>query len=219
MSQRQTLFDSWKIFRIIAEFVDGFETMADIGPAVTVFGSARAPATHPYYSIAEKLTYALSNKGFATITGGGPGMMEAANQGAHRAGGVSCGVGVDLPFEAEYNPFVDRKYRLCLRYFFVRKVLFLKYSQAFIFLPGGVGTLDELFEVLTLIQTKKAKPVPIFLVGIDFWTGLIQWMKEAPLREQFIHADDLNLWTMTDDCDLIVEKIVAAQQIEPNVVF
>lgn len=218
MSQRQTIPDSWKIFRIIGEFVDGFETMSNIGPAVTVFGSARALETHPHYAIAEKLTFDLAKKGFAIITGAGPGMMQAANQGAQRAGGISCGVGVDLPFESE-NPFVDRKYRLSFRYFFVRKVMFLKYSQAFIFLPGGIGTLDELFEVMTLIQTKKAKQVPIFLVGVEFWQGLIQWLQTSPLKQKFIELHDLNLFTVTDDCDSIVQSIAAAPPISPNPVF
>ncbi len=207
-NERKGQIEAWKVFRIIAEFVDGFETMADIGPSVSIFGSARIDESHPSYAIAKDLAYKISKKGMSVITGGGPGIMQAANQGAREAGGVSCGVSIDLPFEEQHNPFVDRKYKLCLRYFFVRKVLFLKYAQAYIFLPGGFGTLDELFEALTLVQTKRSEKFPIFLIGTAFWQGLMDWLKAVPLKEKFIKEEDFKTFTLTDDIDFVVSEIM-----------
>ncbi len=207
MTKNQLHFDSWKIFRIISEFVDGFETMADIGPSVTIFGSARLSPDHPYYKLGETIGRKISEKGIGVITGGGPGLMEAANKGAQVGGSPSCGVAVDLPFEDDANPFVDKKYLLKLRYFFIRKVLFIRYAQAYVFLPGGLGTLDELFEAMTLMQTHKTKPFPIFLVGKSHWEGLLNWAKNTLLEQNFISQSDLDELTITDDPDLIADTI------------
>ena len=209
MSEHKLQFDAWKVFRIISEFVEGFEKMTDIGPSVTIFGSARIPEAHPYYLQAKELAHKISQKGFSIITGGGPGLMAAANQGAREAGGRSCGVSIDLPFEDEHNPYVDRKYRLCLRYFFVRKVMFLRYAQAFVFLPGGFGTLDELFETLTLIQTHRSAAFPVFLFGSAYWQGLLDWLQAFPLKQNLINTADLKIAILTDDIDVIVDSIVA----------
>lgn len=208
MTEHKLELDAWKIFRILAEFVEGFETMTNLGPSVTIFGSARVAPTHPYYQIGKELANKIAKQGLGIITGGGPGLMAAANEGAREAKGRSCGVSIDLPLEEQHNPFVDRKYQLCLRYFFVRKVMFLRYAQAFIFLPGGVGTLDELFETLTLIQTRRTKPFPVFLFGTAYWQGLIDWLKAGPLQEKFINTSDLELFTLTDDVDFVVKTIV-----------
>jgi uncharacterized protein (TIGR00730 family) len=189
--------DVWRIFRIMAEFVDGFETMAQVGPAVSVFGSARTKPTDRYYQLAIDMGQELSKRGFAVITGGGPGIMEAAHKGAHEAGGVAVGLNISLPQEQKANPF--QSVSLNHHYFFVRKVMFVKYSHAFVCFPGGFGTMDEFFESLTLIQTLKIDPFPVLLMGSDFWTGLIEWMRETILdRFQAIHGDDLNLFRITD---------------------
>lgn len=208
MSERKIQIDAWKVFRIISEFVEGFEMMTDIGPSVSLFGSARVEPTHPYYEMTRDLAYKISKKGFGVITGGGPGLMEAANKGASEAGGVSCGLSIELPHEMEYNPYVDRKYKICLRYFFVRKVMFLRYAQAFIFLPGGYGTLDELFETLTLVQTNRTKEFPIYMIGKEYWKGLLDWVKASPLEHKFINSSDLEIFTLTDDIDEVVDGIV-----------
>lgn len=199
--------DAWRIFRILSEFVDGFETMTDIGPSVTVFGSARVKPTNVYYQLAVEVTKKIAEKGFGIITGGGPGIMEAANKGAQVASGISCGININLPFEEDSNPYVNPKYRLKLRYFFVRKVLFIRYAQAFVFLPGGFGTMDELFEALTLIHTHKIKPTPIFLMGSDYWEGLIRWLKEYPLKQSYLEPTDLELLTISDDPDFVAQQI------------
>lgn len=201
--------DAWRVFRIISEFVEGFETMTDIGPSVSFFGSARVQPDHPYYKLGTEVAKKIAKKGFAIITGGGPGIMEAANQGAQEAKGRSCGINIDLPFEAESNPHIDSKYRLHFRYFFVRKVMFVRYAQAFVFLPGGFGTLDELFEALTLIQTKKIKVFPIFLMGSTYWKGLIDWMKGTILKEGNLSPEDFDLITITDDPDEVANAIEA----------
>lgn len=200
-------FDAWRIFRILSEFVDGFETMADIGPSVTVFGSARVKPNNVYYQLAVEVTKKIAEKGFGIITGGGPGIMEAANKGAQIASGVSCGININLPFEEDSNPYIHPKYRLRLRYFFVRKVLFVRYAKAFVFLPGGFGTMDELFEALTLIHTNKIKPTPIFLMGSAYWEGLIRWMKDYPLKESYLVPEDLDLLTISDDPDFVANEI------------
>lgn len=199
--------DAWRVFRIISEFVDGFETMTHIGPSVSIFGSARLPPDSPYYKLAIDAAEHISKKGFAIITGGGPGIMEAANKGAQMANGKSCGLGVDLAFEAELNPFIDRKYRLNFRYFFVRKVMFIRYAQGYVFLPGGYGTLDELFEALTLIQTNKIHPFPIYLMGTEYWKGMMEWLTSTLIMEKCIDESDLKLLTITDDPEEVANGI------------
>lgn len=199
--------DSWRVFRIISEFVDGFETMTNLGPSVSFFGSARLPPSSIYYSLAVTTAQLVSLKGFAVITGGGPGIMEAANKGAQSVKGHSCGLAVDLPFEAEPNKYIDPKYRLTFRYFFIRKVMFIRYAQGYVFLPGGFGTLDELFEALTLIQTKKIHPFPIYLMGKSYWHGLIHWMKQDMTSYGCISEKDLEMITITDDPEEVANGI------------
>lgn len=199
--------DSWRVFRIISEFVDGFETMTSIGPSVSIFGSARLLPETPYYQLAVDVAKHISAKGFAVITGGGPGIMEAANKGAQEAKGASCGLSIDLPFETSSNAFIDGKYRLHFRYFFVRKVMFIRYAQGYVFLPGGFGTLDELFEALTLIQTKKIKPFPIYLVGKDYWVEMIKWIKETMLTHGCISKEDFDLFLITDSPEEVANGI------------
>ena len=181
--------DSWRIFRIMSEFVEGFEEMANVGPAVSIFGSARIPRGHPYYEFAEQVGRLLVRSGYAVITGGGPGVMEAANRGASEEGGQSIGLSIELPFEERPNEHV--KTVVSFRYFFVRKVTFVKYSSAFVILPGGFGTLDELFESLTLIQTQKIKPFPVVLVGDGYWDGLLGWFRNELLAQKMISQGDL----------------------------
>ncbi len=206
-ANRLLAIDSWKVFRIISEFVDGFETMTNLGPSVTIFGSARLPADSPYYNLAIETAKMIVEQGFSVITGGGPGLMEAANKGAQSVHGNSCGICIDLPFEDEPNAFIDPRYRLRFRYFFVRKVMFVRYAQGFVFLPGGFGTLDELFEALTLIQTKKINQFPIFLMGKVYWSGLISWLKDTALANGCLSEKDFNLITITDDPAEVAEKI------------
>lgn len=191
--------DSWRVFRIISEFVDGFETMTTIGPSVSIFGSARLKPSTVYYNMGIDVAEHIARKGFAIITGGGPGIMEAANKGAHSANGASCGLSIDLPWENKANEFVDNKYNLRFRYFFIRKVMFIRYAQGYVFLPGGYGTMDELFEALTLIQTKKIRPFPIYLMGKSYWEGLMEWITEMVLQHDCIAAEDLKLIQITDD--------------------
>lgn len=191
--------DAWRVFRIVSEFVEGFETMTNIGPSVSIFGSARIPPDSVYYNLAVDVAQHVTRKGFAIITGGGPGIMEAANKGAQEANGNSCGLAIDLPFEAEPNQYIDPKYRLTFRYFFVRKVMFIRYAQGYVFLPGGFGTLDELFEALTLIQTKKIKPFPIYLMGRSYWVEMLKWIEQTMLAEGCISAKDFDLFQITDD--------------------
>ncbi len=199
--------DSWRVFRIISEFVEGFETLTKLGPSVSIFGSARLQPTSPYYNLAIDVAQHISQRGFAIITGGGPGIMEAANRGAQSVNGRSCGLAIDLPFELEPNTFIDSKYRLQFRYFFVRKVMFIRYAQGYVFLPGGFGTMDELFEALTLIQTKKIRPFPIYLMGKEYWKGLMDWIKTTVLKEDCILPVDLNLILMTDDPEEVANGI------------
>lgn len=191
--------DSWRVFRIISEFVDGFETMTNLGPSVSIFGSARLPPDSLYYNLAVDVARHIAQKGFAIITGGGPGIMEAANKGAQEVRGNSCGLAIDLPFETEPNRYIDPKYRLQFRYFFVRKVMFIRYAQGYVFLPGGFGTLDELFEALTLIQTKKIKPFPIYLMGKSYWLEMLNWIKETMLAHGCISEQDCTMFQITDD--------------------
>jgi len=202
--------DSWAIFKVMSEFVDGFEKMSRIGPCVSVFGSARTKPGDTYYELAENIAFQLTQHGFGVITGGGPGIMEAGNKGAQRGGGVSVGLNIDLPFEQKDNSYIDQDKNLQFDYFFVRKVMFVKYAQGFVALPGGFGTLDELFEAMTLIQTKKIEKFPIVLVGTEFWKGLLDWMKETMLKTNGnIHEGDLDLFQVVDTAEEVIEVIDA----------
>jgi uncharacterized protein (TIGR00730 family) len=198
--------DSWRMFRIMAEFVDGFEAMSSIDiPAVTIYGSARTSRDDPYYKMTERLAGELAKLDYGIITGGGPGIMEAANKGAFEAGGVSIGLNISLPHEQDANPYTN--FPLNFKYFFVRKVMLMKYSSGFICMPGGFGSMDELFESLTLIQTERVRPFPIALVGSEFWSGLVQWIEERLLTQGNISKDDLSLFKVLDDVDEIIEYI------------
>ena len=212
--------DSWQIFKIMSEFVEGFESMSKIGPCVSVFGSARTKTDNKYYQQAEEVGYLLTQKGYGVITGGGPGIMEAANKGAMRGGGKSVGLNIELPFEQSHNEFIDNDKILNFDYFFVRKVMFVKYAQGFIVLPGGVGTLDELFEAITLIQTEKIGKFPIVLVGKKYWEGLINWIKVTMLeKEQNISKKDLNLFQIVDkpkEAVEIIDKFYNKYTLKPN---
>jgi len=200
--------DSWAIFKIISEFVEGYERMAKIGPCISLFGSARTKADNKYYQIGSEIAEKLAIAGYGVITGGGPGVMEAANKGAQKGGGPSVGLNIDLPFEQNHNTYIDREHNLEFDYFFVRKVIFVKYSQGFVILPGGFGTLDELFEALTLIQTKKINKRPVVLVGKEYWGGLLDWIKNTMLeKEQNIHQDDLNQFALVDTADEAISYI------------
>lgn len=199
--------DSWMIFKIMGEFVNGFETMFKIGPCVSIFGSARAQKDNDYYKLTEEISYKLTKSGFGVITGGGPGIMEAANKGAKRGGGRSVGLNIELPFETGANPFVDSDFSMNFDYFFVRKVMFVKYAQGFIVMPGGFGTLDELFEALTLIQTQKTAKFPIVLVGKSYWKGLIDWMKNTIKEEGFIKEEDFDMFRLVDTAEEAVGHI------------
>lgn len=196
--------DSWRMFRIMAEFVDGFDAMSSINvPAVTVYGSARTDADDKNYILAEQIGAELAKNGYGVITGGGPGIMEAANKGAAEAGGVSVGLNIDLPHEQSPNPYAN--FELDFKYFFVRKVMFMKYSMGFICMPGGFGSLDELFEALTLIQTRRIKPFPIVLVGSEFWAGLVDWLQDKLLGNGNISSEDMFLFKVMDDVDEIIK--------------
>lgn len=200
--------DSWAIFKIMAEFVNGYETMGRIGPCVSIFGSARTKPEDANYLLAEKIAYKISKAGYGVITGGGPGVMEAGNKGAHLGGGTSVGLNIELPFEQHYNPYIDGDKNLNFDYFFVRKVMFVKYSQGFVVMPGGFGTLDELFEAITLIQTKKIARFPILLVGTAFWAGLIDWIKTVLVeKENTVHAVDLNLFKIVDTEEEVLDEL------------
>jgi uncharacterized protein (TIGR00730 family) len=201
--------DPWRVLRIQAEFVEGFGALAEVGPAIAVFGSARTPADSTDYATAEKVGRRLVEEDFAVITGGGPGAMEAANKGASEAGGTSIGLGIELPFEAGLNSWVDKG--INFRYFFARKTMFVKYAQGFVVLPGGLGTFDELFEALTLVQTQKVTSFPIVLMGVDYWSGLLAWMRDTVLAGGKISGHDLDMITLTDDVDEAVAMMVAAR--------
>lgn len=200
--------DSWAIFKIMSEFVNGYETMSRIGPCVTIFGSARTKPEEKYYQLAEEIAYKISKAGYGVITGGGPGIMEAGNKGAHRGEGTSVGLNIELPFEQHFNPYIDKDKNLNFDYFFVRKVMFVKYSQGFVVMPGGFGTLDELFEALTLIQTKKIGKFPIILVGTEFWAGLLDWIKNVLIdKQKNANNEDLNLIKVVDSAEEVVEAL------------
>ena len=200
--------DSWAIFKVMSEFVDGFEKMSRIGPCVSIFGSARTKVGDKYYELAEDISFQLTQQGYGIITGGGPGIMEAGNKGAHRGNGISVGLNIDLPFEQKDNPYIDRDKNLEFDYFFVRKVMFVKYAQGFVAMPGGFGTLDELFEAMTLIQTQKIGKFPIVLVGTEFWNGMLDWIKKVLLEEhKNISEEDLDLFHIVDTAEEVVEII------------
>ena len=199
--------DSWAIFKIMSEFVEGFDKLAKIGPCISIFGSARTKEDHKYYRLAEQIAYDLALRGYGVITGGGPGIMEAGNKGAHKAGGRSVGLNIKLPFEQYHNPYVDQDKLISFDYFFVRKVMLVKYVQGFIVMPGGFGTLDEFFEALTLIQTNKIGRFPIVLVGKDYWSGLVEWIKSSVLKEGNINEEDMFLFKLVDTADDAVAYI------------
>ncbi len=212
--------DSWSVFKIMGEFVDGYEKMSKIGPCVSIFGSARTDSNDTYYNLTTEIAKKIVNLGFGVITGGGPGVMEAANKGAKEALGSSVGLNIELPFEQHDNPYIDEDKSLDFDYFFVRKVMFIKYSQGFVVMPGGFGTLDELFEALTLIQTKKAERFPIILVGSEFWNKCYNWIKEElVLKYNYISAKELDLISIVDSSDDVI-KILSdfynKKSIRPN---
>jgi len=201
--------DSWRVFKIISELVEGFEKLARIGPCVSIFGSARTHYNDKYYKLAEEIAFKLTQKGYGIITGGGPGIMEAANKGATRGKGKSVGINIDLPFEQHANPYIDADKLITFDHFFIRKVMFMKYAQGFIVLPGGFGTFDELFEAITLIQTRKIGKFPIILVGRKYWSGLVEWIKAEMLEsEKTISEADLDLFTLVDTSEEAVDAIV-----------
>ncbi|MGC1392107.1 MAG: TIGR00730 family Rossman fold protein [Bacteroidales bacterium] len=201
--------DSWRVFKIISELVEGFEKLARIGPCVSVFGSARTRSDNKYYILAEDIAFKLTQKGYGVITGGGPGIMEAANKGAARGKGKSVGINIDLPYEQHPNPYIDSDKLITFDHFFVRKVMFMKYAQGFIVLPGGFGTFDELFEAITLIQTRKIGKFPIILVGKNYWGGLLTWIKDEMMAEEHnISPENLDIFTLVDTSDEAVDYIV-----------
>jgi uncharacterized protein (TIGR00730 family) len=212
--------DTWQIFKIMAEFVEGFEKMSRIGPCVSIFGSARTESGTKYYLLAEEIAYKLTTEGYGIITGGGPGIMEAANKGAQKANGKSVGLNIKLPFEQSPNPYIDNDKSITFDYFFVRKLMFIKYAQGFIVvLPGGFGTMDELFESLTLIQTRKIGRFPIILVGKDYWSGLIDWIKSVLVTENTSIADDLKLFTVVDTAEEavnVIDNFYSKYLLKPN---
>lgn len=211
--------DSWAIFKIMGEFVTGFERMSKIGPCVSIFGSARTKPDHKYYQLAVDVAQKIVEHGYGVITGGGPGIMEAGNKGAHLGGGTSVGLNIDLPFEQHNNPYIDADKSLDFDYFFVRKVMFVKYSQGFVVMPGGFGTLDELFEAITLIQTHKIDLFPIILVGRDFWGGLWEWVKTTMTEAGNISPKDIDLVHIVDTADEVVEilnKFYENYRLSPN---
>ncbi|MDG2414956.1 MAG: TIGR00730 family Rossman fold protein [Flavobacteriaceae bacterium] len=211
--------DSWALFKIMGEFVNGYEKMSMIGPCVSIFGSARTKPGTAYYELATKIAQRIAQEGYGVITGGGPGIMEAGNLGAHLEKGTSVGLNIDLPFEQHDNPYIDNDKNLQFDYFFVRKVMFVKYSQGFVVMPGGFGTLDELFEAITLIQTNKIEKFPIILVGRTFWAGLLDWVKSTLLENGNISEKDLDLLQMADDEDEVVNHINAfykGKSLSPN---
>jgi hypothetical protein len=212
--------DSWAIFKIMSEFVNGYEKLSKIGPCVCIFGSARTKPDEPNYLLAEDIAFKLTQHGFGIVTGGGPGIMEAGNKGAFRGKGVSVGLNIELPHEQHFNPYIDKDKNLEFDYFFVRKVMFVKYSQGFVVMPGGFGTLDEMFEAMTLIQTNKIGRFPIVLIGTEYWKGLIDWMKQTLLKKHHtISAENLDLFRVVDTADEAVEhfrKFYAKYSLKPN---
>ena len=211
--------DAWSIFKIMGEFVKGYEKLSAVGPCVSIFGSARTEPDNPHYQLGVDVAQAIAKKGYGIITGGGPGIMEAGNKGAQMAKGKSVGLNINLPFEQSSNPYIDPENNLNFEYFFVRKVMFVKFAQAFVVLPGGVGTLDELFEALTLVQTNKIKKIPIILVQTSFWSGLVDWMKNTLVTEGMIHSDDLNLIHLVDSKEEVIsilDEFYSVEKLKPN---
>lgn len=211
--------DAWSIFKIMGEFVNGYEQMSAVGPCVSIFGSARTKAGTPHYALGVDVAKAIAEKGYGIITGGGPGIMEAGNKGAQAGKGNSIGLNIDLPFEQSSNPYIDTEHNLNFQYFFVRKVMFVKYSQAFIVLPGGVGTLDELFEALTLVQTHKIKTIPIILVESSFWNGLVDWMKNTLVAQGMISEEDMSRFHVVDTKEEVLSILgdfYRDKTLEPN---
>ena len=197
--------DSWALFKIMSEFVEGYETLSAIGPCISIFGSARTQEDDPVYQLTIDIAEAIAAAGYGIISGGGPGIMEASNRGAQKAEGTSVGLNIVLPFEQDSNPYIDRDKLINFQYFFVRKVMFVKYAQGFVVMPGGVGTLDELFEAYTLIQTNKVNKFPIILVGRSYWSGLIDWIKNTVLKEKNISPEDLDLFELVDTLDEVMD--------------
>ncbi len=195
----KTQDDIWRVFRVMSEFVEGFQTLSKLGPCVTIFGSARTKPGSRYYELTTTVAKEFVRNGYGIISGGGPGIMEAANKGAKEAGGASVGINIDLPFEQSANPHIDKDKLITFRHFYVRKVMFAKYAQAFVVMPGGFGTLDELFESVTLVQTKKVTPFPIILMGKEYWGGMLEWVKTTMVAEGTISKKELNLFSLTDD--------------------
>ncbi|MDG1429024.1 MAG: TIGR00730 family Rossman fold protein [Crocinitomicaceae bacterium] len=212
--------DSWAIFKIMAEFVEGYDRMAKIGPCISVFGSARTKPDNKYYQMAIRVSELLAEGGYGVITGGGPGIMEAGNKGAQQGGGKSVGLNIDLPFEQNHNPYIDQEHNLEFDYFFVRKVMFVKYAQGFVVLPGGFGTLDELFEALTLIQTNKISKRPVVLIGSEYWGGLIDWIKSAMLEDEANISDkDMDLFGLVDtpeEAFTYIDDFYQSHKMAPN---
>lgn len=211
--------NSWTIFKVMAEMVEAFDKLKKIGPCVSIFGSARTDPSNVYYKMAEEIAYGLVQKGYGVITGGGPGIMEAGNKGASEGGGHSVGLNIELPFEQNGNEYIDRDKMINFEYFFTRKVMFVKYSQGFVVMPGGMGTLDELFEAITLIQTKKIGRFPIVLVGKEYWGGLWEWIKNTMLGEKNINPEDLDLVKMVDTADeavQIIDEFYSNYTLKPN---
>lgn len=212
--------DSWGIFKVMGEFVNGYEKLSEIGPCISIFGSARTKEDSPYYQLTVEIAEKIAKAGFGIITGGGPGIMEAGNKGAQQGKGASVGLNIDLPFEQYDNPYIDRDKNLKFDYFFARKVMFVRYSQAFVVMPGGFGTMDELFEAMTLIQTNKIDKFPIILVGSKFWTGLVDWFKQTLLDEfKNISPEDLDIFKVVDTSEEvldIIEKFYLKYHLRPN---
>jgi uncharacterized protein (TIGR00730 family) len=211
--------ESWRVFKIMSEFVEGIDRMSKIGPCVSIFGSARLKPENPYYRMAEEIAAKLVRHGYGVITGGGPGIMEAGNKGAKMQGGTSVGLNIELPFEQEPNPYIDKDKSIDFDYFFVRKVMFIKYSQGFVVMPGGFGTMDELFESLTLIQTHKIGRFPIVMVGKEFWGGLMDWVKTTMVNEGMINPNDLNLISLVDtptEAVKVIDDFYAKYLLKPN---
>jgi uncharacterized protein (TIGR00730 family) len=199
--------DTWQIFKIMAEFVEGFDKLSKIGPCVSIFGSARTKPDHSFFLLTEEIAFKLTKEGYGIITGGGPGIMEAANKGAKTAGGKSVGLNIELPFEQSHNPYIDHDKLISFDYFFVRKLMFIKYAQGFVVMPGGFGTMDEFFEALTLIQTKKIGKFPIVLVGKKYWGGLMTWIENVLIEEKMIDEKDMNYFFLADSADEAVAHI------------
>ena len=211
--------DSWALFKIMSEFVEGYEKLSAIGPCISIFGSARTPEHHPTYKLTVNIAEAISKSGYGIISGGGPGIMEAANKGAQKGGGASVGLNINLPFEQHSNPYIDQDKLIDFHYFFVRKVMFVKYAQGFVVMPGGVGTLDELFEAFTLIQTSKVAKFPIILVGTSYWSGLVDWLKNTLLIEKNISPEDIDLLEIVDSAEEVMaclDRFYSNNNFKPN---